>query len=113
MKPVWPSLPDAMSILKRLKQPAAAKFNGRQAHRTGLTPKPERGLVAIMGTNGTFYKNTFGAFGVVSAGGNWGRLASAAHRWDFKLVDRNEVCMLLFSDDALVLAESEVFNEFF
>ena len=55
-----------------------------------LTPAQERGLVAIMGPNGLFYAKTFGAFGAVSSGGNWGRLPSAFHRRALKLVEKND-----------------------
>ena len=61
MQPDRPSPADALRILKRLKKPAAAKFDGRKAHRRFLTLKPERGLVAIMGPNGLFYANAVGA----------------------------------------------------
>ena len=56
-----------------------------------------------MGPNGLFYANTAGAFGVVSAGGNLGRLASAARLWALKLVE-NKDFLLLFPDGALFLA---------
>ena len=58
--------------------------------------------------NGLFYANTVGAFGVVAAGQNWGRLSSAAHRWDLKLVGGREFYMLLFSGDTLAPEESEI-----
>ena len=64
-----------------------------------------------MGPNDLFYANAVGAFGAVSAGGNWDRLASAPNRWSSKLVENNEVHMLLFPDDTLVLAGSEIPDE--
>ena len=90
MQTTRPSLSDALRILSRLKEPAAAKFDGCQAHRMVLTPKPERGLVSTVGPNGLFYANAVDAFGVVSAGRNWGRLESAAHGWALNLVKNNE-----------------------
>ena len=66
-----------------------------------------------MGPNGLFYANAVGAFGAVSAGQNWGRLAIAARRWALKLVGKQKVFLLLFSDDALSLAEDETFGEDF
>ena len=66
-----------------------------------------------MGPDGLFYANTVDAFGAVSAGQNWGRLESAVHRWALKSVDAKEVSILLFSDDALFLAEDEIREETF
>ena len=74
--------------------PAAAKMGGTSAHRRVLTPEPEPGLVSITGPIGKFYANTVGAFGVVSAGRNWGRLASAVQRWDLKLVEEKKAYLL-------------------
>ena len=76
-----------------------------------MTPEPARGLVSIMGPDGLYYARTVGTFGVGSAGRNRGRLSSAAQRWELKLVDAKEVFILLFSDDALFLAEDENFEE--
>ena len=70
----------------------------------------ERGAGSIVGQEGRFYANTVGAFGAVSARGDWGRLASAAHRWDLKLVENNDF-FLLFSGDALELEECEIADE--
>ena len=64
-----------------------------------------------MGPSGLFYANSVGTFGVVSAGRNWYRLSSAAHRWAIKHVENSEFSLLLFPDDALVLEESEIFEE--
>ena len=94
MQPARHSLSGALRILNRLETPADAKFDGCQARRMVLTPKPEQGLVSIMGPNGLFYANAVGAFGSVSVGRNWGQLASAAHRWAIKLVERNELVSL-------------------
>ena len=110
MQPTRPSLADAMRILDRLHEPVEAKFDAGSAHRMVLAMKPERGLVSIVGPNGLFYANAVGAFGAGSAGRNWDSLASAVHRWALKLVDNNEFS-LLFSDGALVLAESEIFED--
>ena len=66
-----------------------------------------------MGPNGLFYANAVGAFGAVSTGRNWDLLASAANRWALKLADWKEIPILLFPGDALVLAESETFEEHF
>ena len=96
MQPTRPSLADALWVLDILENPAAAKWGGTSPHRRVSTPPSERGLVSIMGTNGMFYANTVGAFGVVSAGRNWGRLASAAHRRASELIDNKKVFLLLF-----------------
>ena len=90
MQPTWASLADAMSIINGLNKPAAAKFDGGQARRRVLTPEPELGLVSTMWPNGLFHANAVGALGVVSDGENWGRLASAVHRWALKLVEKND-----------------------
>ena len=66
-----------------------------------------------MGPNGLFYADTVGTFGAVSAGQNWGRLASAAHRWALKIVGKQEVFLLLFSDDALFSVRDEIIEEAF
>ena len=66
-----------------------------------------------MGPNGSFYANTVGAFGVVSAGQNWDRPASAVRRWALKLVGGKKVTLLLFSGDTLFLPESEILGEAF
>ena len=76
-----------------------------------IAPENEQGMVSIMGTYGMFYANTVGAFGVVSAGGNWGRLASAVRLGALKLVGCNNDFSLLFSGDTLVLADSEIVGE--
>ena len=55
-----------------------------------MAPEEERGLVSTMCPNGLFYANAVGTFGSVSDGGNWSRLASAAHSWALKLVDGND-----------------------
>ena len=96
MRPTRPSLADAARIMDRPNDPAAAKWGGVSARRQVIAPEPEHGLVSIMGADGLFYSNTIGAFGVVSAGQNWGRVASAAHRRALKLVDAKEVSILLF-----------------
>ena len=90
MKPARPSFSDDMRILNRLNDQAAEKYDGRSSHRMAITPKPEHGLVSIMGPSGLYYANAVGAFGVVAAGRNWGRLASAAHIWALILVEDNE-----------------------
>ena len=86
MKPVRPSLADCLRVVDLLENPAAAKIDGASAHRRIITPESGRGLGSIMGPDGMFYANTVGACGVVSAGQNWDRLASAARRWALKLV---------------------------
>ena len=90
MQPDRPILAGSLRILHLLNNPAEEKFDGCSSHRRVLTPKPERGLVSIVGHNGLFYANAVGAPGLVSAGQNWGRLASAAHRLALKLVDGKE-----------------------
>ena len=50
---------------------------------------------------------------MVSAGQNWDRLASAVHRWGLKLLGKEKVCLLLFSDDTIFLTENEIFDETF
>ena len=65
-----------------------------------------------MGRSGLYCANTIGAFGVVSAGKEWGRLASAVQSWALKLVGEKEVFILLFSDGAF-LGGGEVFEEAF
>ena len=52
MQPIRASLADALRILNRLNDPAASKFDGRQARRWALTPKLEHGLVSILGPKG-------------------------------------------------------------
>ena len=111
MQPARPSLVDDLRITDRLEKPAAAKWGGTSSQRRVITPKPERGLVSIAGPICLFYANTAGNFGVVSAGQNWDRLASAAHRWALKLVDEKEVFRLQFSVGALFLAGDEIFEE--
>ena len=86
MQPTRTSLVDCLRVLDLLENPAAAKIDGTSAHRRIITPEPEHGLVSIMGHDGMFYANTVGASGVVSAGQNWDRLASAARRLALKLV---------------------------
>ena len=113
IQPTRPSLADAIRITDCLEKPAAAKWNGASSHRRVLTPEPGRGLVSTMGPNDLFYSNTVGSFGVVSAGQNWGRLARAIQRGALKLVDKQKVSLLLFSYDALFLAEDEIFEEAF
>ena len=66
-----------------------------------------------MGPNGTYYANTVGTFGAVSAGQSWDRLASAVHRWGLKLLGKEKVYVLLFSDDAIFPTEDEIFEETF
>ena len=99
--PTRPSLSDAIRIADCLNKPATSKLGGTSAHSRALTPESEHGLVSIMGPNGLFYANTVGTAGVVSAGRNWDRLASAVRRWGLKLVGKRKVFLLLFSDDAL------------
>ena len=57
-------------------------------------------MVSTIVPGGLFYANAIGDFGSVSFGQNWGRLASAAHRWALKLVDEKGFDMLIFSGDA-------------
>ena len=96
MQPTRPSLAGALMILDVLEKPAASKWGGTPARRRVLTTDSEHGLVSIMGPGGLLYANTVGTFGVVSAGQNWDRLASAVRRWDLKLVDKRKVFLLLF-----------------
>ena len=96
MQPSRPSLAGALRILDVLGKPAEAKWGGTPARRRVLTTDSEHGLVSIMGPGGLLYANTVGTFGVVSAGQNWDRLASAVRRWDLKLVDKRKVFLLLF-----------------
>ena len=105
MQPTRPSLSDTQRVLDIPNDPAAEKWDGTSSHRRVITPDSEHGLVSIMGPKGLFYANTVGTFGVDSDGQNWGRLASAAHRWPLKLVGKRKVSLLLFSDDTLFLAE--------
>ena len=58
-----------------------------------------RVLVSNMGTCGLFYANAVGSLGAVSAGLNWGLLASAVHRWAHALVEIKEIYLLLFPGD--------------
>ena len=104
MQPTRPSLAGALSVLDIPNDPTAAKWDGTSSRRRVITPDSEHGLVSIMGPYGLFYANAVGAFGAVSAGQNWGRLASAFRRWALKLVDKRKVSLLLFSDDAIFLA---------
>ena len=113
MQPKRPSLSDAIPIWGRLKDPAEEEYDAGSPHRMAITPKPEHGFVSIVGPIGLCCANNVGAFGAVSSGQNWDRLASAAHRWGLKLVDGADFFMLIFPDDALVLAESGIFEESF
>ena len=89
-----------MRIIDGRKNPAAAKFAGWKAHQRVLTLVKERGLVSTVAPNGLFYSNADGAFGTVSDGGNWDRLASAVHRWALKLVGESDYHTLQFPDDS-------------
>ena len=111
--PTRPSLSGAIRITDCLNKPAAAKWKGTSARRRVLTPESEHGLVSIMWPNGLFYAHTVGTFGVASAGQNWDRLASAARRCALKLVGNQKAFLLLFSDEALFLAEDGIFAEDF
>ena len=70
--PTRPSLAESTRVIKGLKNPASAKFDGWQAHRRALTPAKEHGLVSTMGPNGLFYASAVGAFGAVHDGGKLG-----------------------------------------
>ena len=96
MQPARPSLSDALRITDRLEHPAAAKWGGASFHRRIVAPTPERALVSIMWHDGLYYANTVDAFGDVSAGQNWDRLSSAAHRWALKLVDAKKYSSYYF-----------------
>ena len=107
------SLADCSVVLEILENPAAAKIDGTSAHRLVLTPEPEHGLVSIMGSDGNFYADAVGTFGVVSADRNWGRLASAAHGWALKLDGgRKSTYYLFFSADAIFLTEKRSLVKF-
>ena len=110
MQPTRPSLADCLRVLDLLENPTGAKIDGTSAHRRVITPSNEHGLVSIMGPGGMYYANTVGTFGVVSAGQNWDRLASAAHRWGLKLLGQEKVYVLLFPDDTIFLTENEIFG---
>ena len=56
---------------------------------------------ADRGARRSFYANTVGALGVVSAGHNWDGLAIAVHRWALKLVAARAVFILLVPGEAL------------
>ena len=111
MQPVRPGIADARRILDVLENPIGSKFDGGKDRRRVIFHEGERGLVSIVCTNGMSYSNTVGAVGVGSAGGNWGRIASAAQRWSLKLVEYRVFSMLLFSYDTLFLSKSEIFDE--
>ena len=96
MQPARPSLAGCLRVLDLLENPAAAKIDGTSAHLRIITPEPEHGLVSIMGPDGMFYANTVGAFGVVSAGQNWDRLASAVRRWALQLVGKEKYTYFSF-----------------
>ena len=103
MQPARPSVADCLRVLELIENPAAAKIDGTWAHRRALTPEPERGLVSIAGPGGNFYDNTVGTFGVVSAGQNWGSLASAARRWSLKLVGVKKCTFVALLEDTISL----------
>ena len=111
MQPARPSPADALRITDLLRNPAAAKWDGESSRRRVAKPESGRGPVSITGADGLFYANAVGTFGVVSAGGNWDRLASAVHRRALKLGDAKEVFILLVSGDALCLAGNGIFEE--
>ena len=113
MQPTRPSLAGCLRALELLENPDASKIDGTSAHRRVLTPESEHGLVSIMGTEGNFYANAVGTFGVVSAGQNWGRLASAVHRWDLKLVGEEKVYLLTLFGRRNFLTEKEIFDGVF
>ena len=96
MQPTGQSLPDALRVLDVLGNPPAEEWGGTSSQRRVLTPVSERGRVSLTGAGGIFYAKTVGTFGMVSAGQNWGRLASAVHRRALKLVDGRKVSLLLF-----------------
>ena len=96
MQPTRPSLAEAMHILGGIKNPAGVKFGASKAHRGVLAPPDERGILPIVGPDGISYANTVGAFGVVSAGRNWDRLASASHRWDMAHEEDNQFTYTYF-----------------
>ena len=76
-------------------------------------PPDEHWLVAIMAPVGIFYANAVGAFGVISAGQNLGRLAIAAHRRALSLVGNKKFFALLLSFDALFFGRNEIRGESF
>ena len=98
MQPARPSLSDAVRITDRLKNrpmrngaarlPAAAPS---RRNRNADSSRPR-------GAGGLYCANTVGAFGVVSAGQNWDRLAIAARRWELNSVGAKEVSILLLPD---------------
>ena len=63
MQPTRPCLSDAVRILDGIGDPAGAKFDGRKARRTAITPDVSRAMGSIMGKDGLFYASTVGAFG--------------------------------------------------
>ena len=113
MQPTRPRLADCLRVLDLLDKQAGARIDGTSAHRRVIAPEHEHGLVLTMGPNGMYRANTVGTFGVVSAGRNWGRLASASHRWGLKLVGKAKVYLLLFPVDAIFSNENEIFDEMF
>ena len=111
MRPTRPGLSEAVRMRDILARSIGAKFDGCKARRRVVVPENERGAVSIMRPGGLFRANAVCTFGVVSSWGNWARLASAVRRWALKLVGNNDFFLLLFSRDALFLAESEIFGE--
>ena len=107
MKPSRPRLSESMRILFVLGNPVGTEFDGSKANRMVLTPEVGRWLVAIMGPGGLFYANAIGNFGLVGAGQNWGRRASAVLRCVLALVESNEIYPLC-PGDALVQAENDI-----
>ena len=77
----------------------------------GLSTPADHFPVSAMAPNDLFYVNTEGTFGVVYAGHNWGRIASAAHRRALSLGGAKKSPLLLRPEDALVSAENDVHGE--
>lgn len=97
MQPARPGLAGEMGIVDIPRYPPDAKFGAGKSNRSVLVPLGEQCRETIMGNNGMFYKNNVGKFGAVSAGGNWGRLASAPHRFEMDLAGKEDSPLLLFS----------------
>ena len=111
MQPERTILVGALRIADLLGKPVAAKWGGASARRRVVTTESEHGIVSIMGASGLYYANTVGTFGAVSAGQNWGRLATAVHWRALKLVDAKECPTYYFLMTRFFLAVDEIFEE--
>ena len=100
---VWPTL----CVFSTVSKSDRCEIRRGEGASGGLSPPEEHGILFIIAPIGIFYSNTVGASGVSSAGRNWDRQASAAHRWAPALVG-DKVFLSIISDNVLVLAGDDI-----